>query len=76
MADKGGIPQLHTTGGNIVSPVEGLSSDAGLGKPPAPDAYGPPGKGGEIPSGSKVPGGNEKAMTAWFGTSSPGGGKK
>lgn len=75
MSEKGGIPQIFTTTGNLVTPVQGLSSDAGCGKPPAPDAYGPPGT-GAIPSGSKYPGGNSKAMTAWFGVQSPGGGKK
>jgi hypothetical protein len=75
MAEKGGIPQLFTTGGNIVHPVEALESDAGCGKPPKPDAYGPVGD-ASMPTGSKMPGGNEKAMKAWFGSEHPGGGKK
>jgi hypothetical protein len=74
-SDKGGMPQLHTTGGNIVHPVKGLSNDAGLGNPGAPGAYGPV-EDGSIPSGGKMPGGNAKAMNAWFGSANPGGGKK
>lgn len=75
MAEKGGISQIFSTSGNLAHPVEGLSNDAGCSKPPAPDSYGPVGS-GSIPSGSKYPGGNSKAITAWFGTQSPGGGKK
>lgn len=75
----GGVPtgdaQLHTTGGNVVTPVCAFQSDAGLGKPPRPGAYGAPERGGEIPSGSKMPSGNSKAMGAYFGTKNPGGGK-
>ena len=71
---KGGESQLHTTSGNVVSPVDGLSNDAGLGKPGAPGAYGPV-EDGSIPSGSKVPSGNSKAMGAFFGSAKPGGGK-
>lgn len=74
MAEKGGIPQVFKTSGNVETPVQGLSSDAGLGKPPAPDAYGPVGT-GSIGTGEKKPGGNAKALDAWFGTKSPGGGK-
>lgn len=75
MAEKGGISQAHQTSGGISHPVEGLSNDAGLGKPPAPDAYGPVGT-GSLPCGGKTPGGNSKAINAWFGSQSPGGGKK
>jgi hypothetical protein len=70
-----GPSQFHVTSGNIVSPIEGLSSDAGLGKPPAPGAYGARADGPAFPTGEKVPGGNAKAMGAYFGSKNPGGGK-
>lgn len=58
--------QFTVTGGGVITPVEGLSSDAGLGKPPAPGEYGAQ-PSGEFPSSGKVPGGNAKAMSAYFG---------
>ena len=74
----GGVPvgpsQFSVTSGNVISVVEGLSSDAGSGKPPAPGAYGAIGT-TEFPSAEKIPGGNPKALGAFFGSSKPGGGK-
>jgi len=74
----GGVPvgddQFHVTAGNVITPVGGLQNDAGVGKPPKPGVYGAIGE-GEYPSGSKVPGGNGKAIGAWFGSKNPGGGK-
>lgn len=70
-----GPSQTFTTTGNVVTGVEGLSSDAGSGKPPAPGAYGAVARGPDIPSGEKMPGGNAKAMGAFFGSKNPGGGK-
>jgi len=70
-----GPPQHFTTSGNIVHPVEGLSNDAGCGNPPQPGAYGARADGPGYPSAEKVGGGNAKAMSAYFGTKSPGGGK-
>lgn len=79
MADKdldGGVPvgppQIHITGGNVVTPVDNLASDAGLGSPPTVGPYGAPGE-DDIPSGSKMPGGNSKAIRAFFGSGKPGG---
>lgn len=74
-SDKGGESQLTTTAGNIVTPVAAFDHDAGVGKQSCPGAYGPV-EDGSIPSGSKMPSGNSKAMGAWFGSGSPGGGKK
>lgn len=75
----GGVPvgeaQFHVTGGNIIQPVCGLQNDAGLGKPPAPGAYGAPERDASFPEGSKMPSGNAKAMGAFFGSKNPGGGK-
>ena len=75
----GGVPvgpsQFHVTSGNLISPVEGLESDAGLGKPPTPGAYGARADGPSFPDSGKFPGGNAKAYTAYFGTKNPGGGK-
>jgi hypothetical protein len=68
-----GDPQTTTTGGNVVTPVAGLSSDAGAGKPPRGGAYGAIADGPDIPSGSKMPGGNSKAIGAFFGSQNPGG---
>lgn len=59
------IKQVHVTGGNVVSPVEGFSSDSGLGKPPAPDCYGMPDT-GAIPSGEKMPSGTGRGLKAYF----------
>lgn len=73
-SDKGGEPQLSTTSGNVVTPVNAFSHDAGVGSQPCPGAYGPV-EDGSIPSGSKVPSGNSKAIGAFFGSASPGGGK-
>jgi len=72
--DAKGCPQFFETSGAVITPVEGFSSDAGLGKPPAPYAYGKPSD-GEFPSGGKMPGGNGKAMKAFFGSGKPSGGK-
>lgn len=70
-----GDPQVTTTGGNVVTPVAGLSNDAGIGKPPRGGAYGAIAD-GDIPTGSKMPGGNSKAMNSFFGSQNPGGGKR
>lgn len=59
------IKQVFTTSGNIATPVEGLSSDAGLGKPPVPGCYGQADT-GSIPSGEKMPSGTGRAMKAYF----------
>lgn len=71
---KVGIPQIITTPGNVVSPVQGFTADAGSGKPPTVGPYGAVGE-ATIPSGEKVPGGNSKAIGAFFGSKNPGGGK-
>lgn len=70
-----GPSQNFTTSGNLSTPVEGLSSDAGSGKPPPAGAYGAIAKGPDIPTAEKMPGGNAKAMGAFFGSKNPGGGK-
>jgi len=88
MADKGkvkggnldgGVPvggdQFHTTSGGLISPVEGLSNDAGVGKPPKPGVYGAIAEGPSFPGSGKMPGGNGKAIGAFFGSKKPGGGK-
>lgn len=72
---KSNIPSIFTSSGNVVTPVQGLSNDAGCAKPPGVGAYGAPGE-GTIPSGEKMPSGNSKALGAFFGSQNPGGGKK
>jgi hypothetical protein len=63
--DRSEIKQVHITPGNVMSPVEGFSSDAGLGKPPTVGCYGAPGD-GEIPTGEKMGGGTGRAIKAFF----------
>jgi hypothetical protein len=63
--EKSDIRQIHITPGNIASPVEGFSSDAGAGKPPTVGCYGAPGE-EMIPSGEKMPGGTKSAIKAYF----------
>jgi|HubBroStandDraft_6_1064221.scaffolds.fasta_scaffold02042_19 hypothetical protein len=62
-----GCPQVFVTKGNIVTPIEGFSSDAGAGEPPRPGMYGQARMGPEIPKGEKKASGDEKAMSAYFG---------
>jgi hypothetical protein len=69
-----GPPQFHVTTGNLIAPAEGFANDAGAGAPPATGPYGAIAKGPQIPSAEKYPGGNAKAIGAFFGTKSPGGG--
>lgn len=80
MAEKkldGGVPvggkQFTTTGGNVITPVEGFQNNSGVGIPPCPGAYGAPAEGPEFPSAEKMPSGNAKAIGAFFGTKNPGG---
>lgn len=68
-----GPPQHFTTGGNVITPVEGFASDSGCGKPPAPGVFGAIASGPTFPEGSKMPGGNGKAQDAYFGSRKPGG---
>ena len=70
-----GAPQDYTTGGNVITPVEGLSVDAGIGKPPRGGPYGAIGD-GEFPTAGKMPGGNSKAINSFLGSGNPGGGKR
>ena len=73
-----GPPQDNVTGGNVISPVEALANDAGAGRPVRPGPYGAIADGPQFPTGSKMPGGNAKAMGSFFGSQNPGGsgGKK
>jgi hypothetical protein len=71
---KPGIPQFTTTAGNVISPVAGLSNDAGASKPPVVGPYGSVGD-DSFPSGEKMPSGNSKAIGSFFGSKSPGGTK-
>jgi hypothetical protein len=65
MDDKSHISQGTTTPGSVFTPVEGFTSDAGCGKPPAVGMYGRPGE-GEIPTGGKEPSGTGRAIKAYF----------
>lgn len=61
---KGKGSQCYKTPGGVITPVEGFSRDAGLGTPPAPGRYGPPGE-GSIPTGA-AGGSNKSAINSFF----------
>lgn len=61
-----GIKGVFISGGNIASPIEGLSSDAGLGKPPKVGEYGEPSM-AAIPTAEKKGKGTGGAITGYFG---------
>lgn len=67
LPNPAGAPQWHFTSGNVAHPVEGLCRDAGLDKPPTRKEYGKVQDGPEVPKGEKMPSGNAKAMSAFFG---------
>lgn len=63
--DAAGIKGVFPSQGNVVAFAEGLSSDAGCGKPPKVGEYGAPSH-AEIPSGEKMPGGTGRALKTYF----------
>lgn len=56
---------VFKTAGGVITPIEGLSNDAGLGKPPTVSCYGKPTE-TAIPDSGKEGGGTNRAIKAFF----------